>query len=29
MIGGAGVGGYEAADYPCEASTCEGQELGD
>ena len=25
---GAGVRGYEVADYPCEASMCEGQELG-
>ena len=25
---GAGVRGYEAADYLCEASACEGQELG-
>ena len=29
MIGGAGVRGYEAADYSCEASACEGQELGE
>ena len=26
--GGAGMRGYEAADYPRKASTCEGQELG-
>ena len=26
--GGAGVRGCEAADYPCEASTCGGQKLG-
>ena len=25
---GAGVRGYKAADYPCEESACEGQELG-
>ena len=28
MIGGAGVRGCEEADYPCEASTCDGQKLG-
>ena len=28
MIGGAGAKGCEAADYLCEASACEGQELG-
>ena len=27
-IGGAGMRGYEAADYPREASACEGQKLG-
>ena len=27
-IGEAGVKGCEAADYPCEASACEGQKLG-
>ena len=26
--GGAGMRGYEAADYPREASMCEGQKLG-
>ena len=26
-IGGAGVRGFEAADYPCEASACDGQKL--
>ena len=26
--GGAGARGCEAGDYPCEASACEGQELG-
>ena len=28
MIGGAGVRGSKAADYPRKTSTCEGQELG-
>ena len=28
MIGGAGARGSEAADYPREASACEGQESG-
>ena len=28
MIGGVGARGCEAADYPREASVCEGQELG-
>ena len=27
--GGAGVRGYEAANYLCEASACEGRELGE
>ena len=27
-LGGGGMRGYEAADYPRKASTCEGQELG-
>ena len=28
MIGGAGMRDCEAADYSCEASACESQELG-